>query len=83
MDDLDLVGGQPDLLDREPPHGVADRDDARSPPGQRALDEPERPRAERIGVVLRRDDAGARHERAVDVGVDEVRVDEVGSLGGA
>ena len=51
---------------------------------ERPLDEPERPAPERVVVVLRRDERGAgpRAERAVDVGVDEVRVHDVGPQAG-
>ncbi len=79
MDDVDLLCGQPHVVDREAAHRLADRDD---PP--RAVRKPSfgvapPARAERIGVVLRGDDGRASRERAVDIGVDEMCVHEVGS----
>ena len=77
MHDLDLPGRQPDAVDAEAPHRLADRDHARRPPRQRPLGEAERPGAERVRVVLRRDEPHARRERAVHVRVHEMGVDEV------
>ena len=78
MDDLDLVRRQPDALDAEPRERLSDRDDPRRPPGERALDEAERPRPERIVVVLGRDEPRPpAAERAVEIRVDEVCVQDV------
>jgi hypothetical protein len=82
VDRRHLLARQPDALDEEPGQRLRDRDHAAGSERQRPLDEPERARAERVVVVLGRDEV-SRAERAVDVGVDEVRVDEVGVPGGA
>ncbi len=76
MDHLDLPGRQPDPLDLKTRKRLGDGDDPRGAARQRTFNEPKRAGAERIVVVLRRDE-DACTERAVDIGVHEVRVDEV------
>ena len=56
-------------------------DDSVGEPGETSFDVPERAAAERVVVVLRRDEPRAaqlRRDTAVDVGVHEVRVHDVG-----
>ena len=80
MDDVDLLRGQSDPFDVEALQRVGDRDHARRAAGQRPLDVAELAGAERIVVVLRRDERPlAARERAVDIRVDEVRVDDIGA----
>ena len=80
MDDVDLLRGQAHPLDVEALQRPGDRDHPRRPAGEPPLDVAELPGAERVVVVLRRDERRARFgERAVEVGVDEMRVDEVGA----
>ena len=80
MDDLDLVARQPDALDLKARERLRDRDDPRGAVRERALHEAKRARAERVVVVLRRHEPPGA-EGAVDVGVHEVRVHEVGPAG--
>ena len=80
MDRLDLLRGNADALDREAVERVGDRDDPIGEVREPALDEPEGADTERIVVVLRRDEARAAEsggEPAVDVGMDEMRVNDV------
>ena len=77
MDDVDLLGRQAHLADGESLDGLADRDHPPRAACEDALCVAPVPGAERIRVVLRRDDPCARCERAVDVRVHEVRVDEI------
>ena len=80
VDRLDLGRRDPDLLDGEPPQRVGDRDDSGRKPCDPALDVPERPGAEGVVVVLRRHHlraAESSRDGAVDVRVDEMRVDDV------
>jgi hypothetical protein len=82
VDRRHLPGGQPDLVDREPPQRLRDRHDPRRQPAEPALDVAERPEPERVVVVLRRDERRSpqrRRHAAVDVRVDEVRVHDVGA----
>src|SRR5205823_8713477 len=82
VDRLHLRRGNADLLDREAAQGVGDGDHAVGEPCQAALDEPECAGAEWIVVVLRGDERRAaelRCETAVQVGVHEMRVHDVGS----
>jgi len=82
MDRLDLARRDADPVDREAPQRVGDRDDAGRRCGERALDVPERTDAERVVVVLRRDELRAAQpggDAAVDVCMNEVRVYHLGA----
>jgi hypothetical protein len=79
VDDLDLRRGEADAFHVELRERVRDRDHAVDAPRERPLDVAKRAEPERVVVVLRRDERAARSERAVDVGVHEVRMDDVRS----
>jgi hypothetical protein len=84
VDGHHLRGRQPDTLDGEVAERVGDRDDTGGTQRQQLLGEAERAGAERVVVVLRRDERGARSHRgdgAVEVAVDEMRVHEIGASG--
>ena len=76
--DDELLRRQPDPVDVEAAQRLGDADHPRRSAGDRPLDEAERAGAERVVVVLRRDErALAADERAEHVGVDEMRVEDV------
>ena len=78
MDRRQLLRRQPDPLDVEAAQRLGDADHPRRSAGERPLDVAERAGAERVVVVLRRDErALAADERAEHVRVDEVRVEDV------
>ena len=82
VDRLDLRRRHADLLDREVAQRVGDRDDPVGHAQRAAARRGGTARSERIVVVLRRDELRAaqlRGDAAVDVGVHEVRVHDVGA----
>ena len=78
MDRHELAPRYAHTFGLEPSQGLRDRDDARRPRRECALHESERAGTKRIVVVLRRHEPACA-ERAVEIGVDEVRVHDVRS----